>query len=294
MSTATTPGARPADYVRADTIEDALAALQEVAGARFIAGGTDLMVALRDGRIHPRRLVDVSQIAKLTEIRDEGDALSIGAAARVCDVISHPGIRHRYPVLVDAGRLLGGWQIQNMATVGGNLCNASPAAELAGPLLVLDAELDVVGSSGSRRIPLDAFWEGPGKTVLESGELVTSIRVPQHVNGERSAYRRVDIRHSVDIALVSASARLELDGDRVQAARLALGSVAPVPFRLREAEQLIENDGISGATLDEVRRLARTAARPISDVRAAADYRHAMTGVLAGRVVELALQRVVR
>lgn len=279
------------DYVRPESVEQALAALQEVDGARVIAGGTDLMVALRDGRIRPSRLVDISQIPELMNIRKEPEGLSVGAAARVYDLINHPQIQQHFPVLVDAGCLLGGWQIQNMATVAGNLCNASPAAELAGPLLALDVELEAVASSGSRRIPLEEFWQGPGRTVLNPGEILTSIRIPARVAGERSAYRRVDIRHSVDIALVSASARLEFDGDRIRVARLALGAVAPVPFRLKEAEELLENETIRDETLEQVRHLARTAARPITDVRASADYRLAMTGILAGRVLVLASQR---
>lgn len=279
------------DYVRAATIEQGVAALQEVEGARLIAGGTDLMVALRDGRVRPSRLVDVTRIRELSEIRQDSEGLSIGAAVPVYDLINHPHIRQHMPGIVEAGRLLGGRQIQNMATVGGNICNASPAAEMAGPLLVLDAEVEVTDGSGVRRIPIETFWRGPGKTVLERGEVVTSIRIPAHVKAELSVYRRVDIRHSVDIALVSASAMLEFDGVRVRVARLALGAVAPVPLRLKEAEELLENEAIDHDVIERVRQLARAAARPISDVRASADYRLAMTGVLAGRVIELALQR---
>lgn len=287
MTTATQRG----EYVRPATVEDAIAALAEVEGARVIAGGTDLMVALRDGRIRPARLVDIGAIRELAEIGDEGGGLSIGAAARVSDVLAYPGLDRRFPVLVDAGRLLGGWQIQNMATIGGNLCNASPAAEMSGPLLVLEAAVDVAGPSGTRRIPLESFWEGPGRSVLAPGELVTRILIPGHVRGEQSAYLRADIRHSVDIALVSASARLELDGDRVRLARLALGAVAPVTFRVQDAERLMEGAAVTDAALSEVRHLASAAARPITDVRASADYRLAMAGVLAARAVQLAMGR---
>ena len=268
-----------------------MAALPEVEGARVIAGGTDLMVALRERRVLPSRLVDITEIDDLKEIRHDGAGLVIGAAVSIYDLISHSAVRQRYPVLVDAGRLLGGWQIQNMATVAGNLCNASPAAELAGPLLVLDAHLNVTGPQGTRQILLTDFWVGPGKTRLSPGEIVTSIEIPGHVAGARSAYRRADIRHSVDIALASASARLDFQGEQIRVARLALGAVAPVPFRLKQAEQLLEQTTLSQETLKEIQQMARTEARPITDVRASADYRLAMTGVLAARVVELASAR---
>ena len=278
-------------YVRPRTVQEAVAALPEVEGARVIAGGTDLMVALRERRVLPSRLVDITEIDDLKEIRHDGAGLVIGAAVSIYDLISHSAVRQRYPVLVDAGRLLGGWQIQNMATVAGNLCNASPAAELAGPLLVLDAHLNVTGPQGTRQILLTDFWVGPGKTRLSPGEIVTSIEIPGHVAGARSAYRRADIRHSVDIALASASARLDFQGEQIRVARLALGAVAPVPFRLKQAEQLLEQTTLSQETLKEIQQMARTEARPITDVRASADYRLAMTGVLAARVVELASAR---
>jgi xanthine dehydrogenase FAD-binding subunit len=282
------------DYVRPADVGQAVAALHEVEGARLIAGGTDLMIALRDGRVRPPRLVDIGAIRELLEIRVSGTDLVIGGAVRITELINEPRIRRDFPVLVDAGRLLGGWQIQNMATVAGNLCNASPAAELATPLLVLDAEVQTTGPRGARNIPLDTFWKGPGKTVLERGEIVTAIRIPGNVVARGSAYRRVDIRHSVDIAIVSASARVELDGGRARIVRLALGAVAPTPFRLRSAEELLANQIISADKLEQIRELARNAARPITDVRASAEYRRDMTGVLAARVLELALERAAR
>jgi len=278
-------------YLVPHTVADAVHALQEHPTGRVIVGGTDLMVALRDGRARPPALVDLSRIPELGRIEDREGELRIGATAKVTDVIAHPAIAARCRALVQAGRLLGGWQIQNMATLGGNLCNASPAAETAGPLLVLEAEVETQGPSGNRRIPLAQFWTGPGKTVLGAAEIMTAIVIPASSDGSRSAYERVHIRHSVDIALVCASARLEMDGAKVRVARIALGAVAPTPFRALEAENSLQGAALTDEALQRVAELARVSARPISDVRASAEYRRAMAGVLARRVVEQAAGR---
>lgn len=279
------------DYIVPETLTEAVAALHLRRGARVIAGGTDLMVLLRDGRARPTCLVDISRLEELSGIAAAGDRIRIGATVRIDELVNHPAVAKTYPALLDAGRLLGGWQIQNMATVAGNLCNASPAAEMAAPLLVLDAEVEAYGPSGERRIPLHQFWTAPGQTVLTAAEIVTAVLIPAVVDGTRSAYQRVQIRHSVDIALASAAARVELADGKVQVARLALGAVAPTPMRVREAEQFLQGRALTPEVLDRVADLAQAAARPITDVRASAEYRRAMCGVLARRVLLAAAER---
>ena len=282
---------RTTEYVVPQSVAEAVEALSESRDARVIAGGTDLMVGLREGHIRPTRLVDITRIQELTGISTQNGSLRIGAATKIDEILEHPTVRSEYPALVDAGRLLGGWQIQIMATLAGNLCNASPAAEMSGPLLVLDAEVEVMGPSGERRIPLDEFWTGPGKTVLEPAEILTCIVIPGEVRGRLSAYQRVDIRHSVDIALVSSAVGVELSEGKVQLARIALGAVAPTVIRVTEVEAYLQGRTLSEEVLDKVEDLAKAAAVPISDVRASAEYRRAMAGVLARRVLLLAAER---
>lgn len=279
------------EYVVPQSVGEAVEALSESPKARVIAGGTDLMVGLRAGHIRPTRLVDITRIQELTGISTQNGSLRIGAATKIDEILHHPTVRSEYPALVDAGQLLGGWQIQNMATLAGNLCNASPAAEMSGPLLVLDAEVEVMGPSGERRIPLGEFWTGPGKTVLEPAEILTTIVIPGKVSGRLSAYQRVDIRHSVDIALVSSAVGVELSEGKVQLARIALGAVAPTVIRVTEAEAYLQGRTLSEEVLDKVEDLAEAAAVPITDVRASAEYRSAMAGVLARRVLLLAAER---
>ncbi len=279
------------EYVVPQSVGEAVEALSESPEARVIAGGTDLMVGMREGHIRPTRLVDITRIQELSGISTQNGSLRIGAATKIDEILHHPTVRSEYPALVDAGQLLGGWQIQNMATLAGNLCNASPAAEMSGPLLVLDAEVEVMGPSGERRIPLDEFWTGPGKTVLEPAEILTTIVIPGEVSGRLSAYQRVDIRHSVDIALVSSAVGVELSEGKVRLARIALGAVAPTVIRVTEAEAFLQGRTLSEEVLDKLEDLAEAAAVPISDVRASAEYRSAMAGVLARRVLLLAAER---
>ena len=279
------------EYVVPQSVGEAVEALSESPEARVIAGGTDLMVGMRGGHVRPTRLVDITRIQELSGISNQNGSLRIGAATKIDEILHHPTVRSEYPALVDAGQLLGGWQIQNMATLAGNLCNASPAAEMSGPLLVLDAEVEVMGPSGERRIPLDEFWTGPGKTVLEPAEILTTIVIPGKVSGRLSAYQRVDIRHSVDIALVSSAVGVKLSEGKVQLARIALGAVAPTVIRVTEAEAYLQGRTLSEEVLDKVEDLAEAAAVPISDVRASAEYRSAMAGVLARRVLLLAAER---
>jgi carbon-monoxide dehydrogenase medium subunit len=279
------------EYVVPQSVGEAVEALSESPEARVIAGGTDLMVGMRAGHVRPTRLVDITRIQELIGISTQNGSLRIGAATKIDEILHHPTVRSEYPALVDAGQLLGGWQIQNMATLAGNLCNASPAAEMSGPLLVLDAEVEVMGPSGERRIPLGEFWTGPGKTVLEPAEILTTIVIPGKVSGRLSAYQRVDIRHSVDIALVSSAVGVELSEGKVQLARIALGAVAPTVIRVTAAEAYLQGRTLSEEVLDKVENLAEAAAVPISDVRASAEYRSAMAGVLARRVLLLAAER---
>lgn len=279
------------EYVVPQSVGEAVEALSESSEARVIAGGTDLMVGMREGHVRPTRLVDITRIQELIGISTQNGSLRIGAATKIDEILHHPTVRSEYPALVDAGQLLGGWQIQNMATLAGNLCNASPAAEMSGPLLVLDAEVEVMGPSGERRIPLGEFWTGPGKTVLEPAEILTTIVIPGKVSGRLSAYQRVDIRHSVDIALVSSAVGVELSEGKVQLARIALGAVAPTVIRVTAAEAYLQGRTLSEEVLDKVENLAEAAAVPISDVRASAEYRSAMAGVLARRVLLLAAER---
>ncbi|MFB9833017.1 FAD binding domain-containing protein, partial [Actinoallomurus acaciae] len=195
-----------------------------------------------------------------------------------------------------AAALLGGRQMQQVATVGGNLCHASPAAETATPLLVHDTVAAVAGPGGRREVPLGEFWRGPRATCLAAGELLVELRIPKSAATESSAYRRLELRRSVDIAIVSASVRLVYDDRAIAGARIALGAVAPVPIRVPAAEEALvgveiaDDPGLRTAVAAAA-DLCRSAARPIDDTRASARYRASMVEVVTGRCIEAALSR---
>lgn len=297
------------EYVKVETLSQALAALSERADAYPLAGGTDLLIARRLGRIRGGVAVDISAVAELKGISVTGEGadgrrLWIGAATTISALLQDERVRRELPALVDAGRLLGGWQIQNLATLGGNMCNASPSAELSPPLLVHQAEAFIAGPAGSRRIGVQAFWTGPGATALAQGELLVAVELG---TGGASAYVRQHVRQSVDIALASAAAWVCVRDGRIVAARLALGAVAPTPLGVEVAEELVgvpvarepgrapEDETAFGEALarrlERVSRLASGAARPISDQRASAEYRRALAGVLARRALLRAVGR---
>lgn len=284
------------EYESPTTIEQACALLAEHGDrAAPMAGGTDLLLHLRlrpQTDRTPKIVVGLRGIPGLDAVRFDGDeGLTIGALARLADVASHPDVRRLYPALATAAASTATVQIRNMGTVAGNLCNASPAADTATPLVVYGAEVRLVRAGGGRRtLSLEQFFVGPGKTALERGELVEEIRVPRPAVRTGAVYERLSGRSKVDIAAVCVSALVRLAEDgRVELVRIALGAVAPVPLRATAAEQVLAGRVPSQALCAEAAALAARAARPISDVRSSAPYRRAMVEVLTRRALERSL-----
>lgn len=282
-------------YTRPHSLPELIEALSSAPGGFVLAGGTDLMVQMRLGLRHPTFVADVGDIAPMHRL-DSEPVPTLGAAVTIRSLLSTPALRTGFPALAQAGSLLGGRQIQAMATIGGNLCNASPAAETATPLLVYDGLAVIAGSSGERSVPLTEFWLGPGQTVLAQGEVLVGVRLPGVPFGPHSAYRRLELRRSVDIAIVSASAALDISDHVISGARVAVGAVAPTPRRVSLAEQALvgaevpaSNDGgVPEALMRRVNEAAaecRNDAQPIDDVRASAEYRGAMLEVIARRAI---------
>jgi carbon-monoxide dehydrogenase medium subunit len=228
-------------------------------------------------------VINVKRIPGLTEIAVTPDAVQLGAATTLTALIEHPVIANEVPVLPFAARYMGSPAIRHLATVGGNLCNASPAADLPPVLLVLDAEVGIVGSAGPRRLPLQRFFLGPGQTTLAAGELLAWVEFPRRHTGWTVRYERLDVRRAMDIAIVGVAFAVRWDGNRVAGARLALGAVAPTPVRVPEAEAALVDGGLTRAAIEGAAGLAAAAARPIGDVRATADYRRDMVAALVRR-----------
>jgi CO/xanthine dehydrogenase FAD-binding subunit len=233
----------------------------------------------------PPAVINIKRIPGLGRIEVSASAIRIGALTTLAALIEHPTIQAEYPVLPFTARYMGSPAIRHLATVGGNLCNASPAADLSPVLLVLDAEVGIVGPAGARRLSLDRFFRGPGQTVLAEAELLVWLELPRKHAGWTVRYERLDVRRAMDIAIAGVALALRLGGSRVAEARLALGAVAPTPLRVPAAEAALLEGGLGPAAIERTAELAMAAARPIGDVRATAEYRREMVGALVRRAL---------
>jgi CO/xanthine dehydrogenase FAD-binding subunit len=270
-------------YKRAQTVQEACLLMKEPF-TRVIAGGTDILLKARvfPG---PVTLVDISGIAELCGVRQAADGVHIGAATRLMDVVRAPELQGpAYRALLQGAVQVGSPQIRNLATLGGNLCNASPSADTAAPLLVLEACAEIESQSGTRSLPLAEFFRGPGKNALAEGELLTGIWIPAQPDGAKTVYLKHSPRRAMDLAFVGVA--VWHAGAGAQPLRIALGAVAPTPIRALAAERyLSQAEKLDDAVLDEAARLAAEAAKPIDDVRSSASYRKEMVRVLTRRAL---------
>jgi carbon-monoxide dehydrogenase medium subunit len=276
---------RPFAYHRPRSVEEACRLLADDPKAYPLAGGTDLLVHIKRWQKQPSAVVNLKAIPGLSEIRAEDSRIRIGALTSLNRLIAHPAIAAEYPVLPYTALFMGSPAIRNLATVGGNLCNASPAADLPPVLLVLDAEVAMVGPWGSRRLPLREFFTGPGKAALAPGEILTEVSFARRA-GWAVRYERLDVRRAMDIAIAGAAVALRMEGRRCAEARVALAAVAPTPIRVPEAEAALVGRELTEGTLALAAALAREAARPIDDIRASAYYRREMVAMLVRRGLE--------
>ena len=274
------------DYHRPRALEEAQRLRAEVAASRYIAGGTDLLLRMRGGHESPRALISLLSIPELAGIATNG-ATRIGAMTTFTDILEDPALCGRYPVLGQAVRAIGCVQIRNVATLGGNLCNAIPCADSATALLVLGAKLHIRSPEGSREVPIDEFFLGPRRTCLERSEILHTIRIDPPPPGSRGTFlKKVRVQRDLALASVAAFLSMSADGETCREARVAAGSVAPTPLRLTKVEAVLEGQRITPDVLAHAQELARESIAPISDVRTSADYRRHVTGVLLKRAVE--------
>ncbi len=286
---------RSFDYQAVQTVDQAVALLNEHgAGARILSGGTDLILQLREGRLSAALLVDIKPVPETNLLSyDPEQGLRIGAAVPCLKISSDEGIAALYPGLVDAVALIGGIQIRSRATLGGNLCNASPAADSIPALIVHQAVCLIAGPLGRREAPAEGFCTAPGKTCLGPGEFLVSLRLPPPPPHFGASYLRFTPRAEMDIAVVGAGAAVTLtpDGSRFVSARIALGAVAPTPLFVPEAGQALQGQLVSPDAIERAARIAQQAARPISDLRGTSAQRKHLCAVLVRRALERALQR---
>lgn len=285
---------RDFEYESPATLDAAIALLAEHNGsAKPLAGGTDLIDHVRTERLTPDLLVDVKQIAELNVLQCGDDGLQLGAAVPCYRLTAHDGVRTDYSALADACSIIGGIQIQNRASVGGNLCNSGPAADSTPALIVLNAVSVIAGPSGRREIAVHEFCTGPGTNVLEPGELLVELRMPARAANGGSHYRRFIPRNEMDIAVVGVGASVTLDEAKqtITAARIGLGAVAPTPLLAEEAASAIIGQPATDETFAKAAEAARATISPIDDMRGTAEFRRHVTGVLVQRVLQEAVER---
>jgi carbon-monoxide dehydrogenase medium subunit len=283
------------DYAAPKTVAEAVALLAEKADrARILAGGTDIIVQVREHRRDLDVLVDVKNIPEVNELAyDARQGLRMGAAVPCYRIYEHAAIAKAYPGLIDAVSLIGGIQIQSRASVGGNLCNASPAADAIPALIAHCAVCVIAGPKGSREVPVEQFCTAPGRTVLDRGEFLLSLRLPAPPKRFGAAYVRFIPRNEMDIAVAGAGVSVTLDETKSKctAARIALAAVAPTPLLVPDAGSVLVDGALNDGLIDKAASIARASAKPISDMRGDADYRRHLVGVLTKRALQIALQR---
>ena len=280
------------DYHKPVSLEEACSLLVQFGQeARILAGGTDLILQLKKQALNPKHVINIKSLKELNFIRQEEDGFVLGALASLADIVEHPGLQKIFACLVDSAKSIGSTQVRNVATLGGNLCNASPAADMAPGLLVLDASVKIAGPRGSRCLPLEKFFLGPAEVDLRAAEILTEIRVPVPPKGTRMIFVKHGPRKAMDISVVSVAVAVTWDKEKghCDRARVALGAVAPIPVRIRPAEGLIEGSRQDEISPSKVAEAVRRAIRPISDVRASAEYRVQVAGALTERAVRHAI-----
>lgn len=278
-------------FVRPGSLEEAVAILCDAPGKwTLLAGGTDLLVRMRDGAVRPEGVIDLTGLDELTDIRVEDGYVVVGALVSHARLARDELIRRHGTALAEAAELVGSPQIRNRGTLGGNLMNASPAADTVPPLFVLDGEIRLVGPAGGRWIPVDGFARSPGVTVAREDEILSAVRFVAEGGDFLSRYDRLGTRKALAIAKLSVAiaGRRAGSGGVLERVRVALGAVAPTVIRARKAESLLEGARLSPGLIEEAASAVMDEARPISDIRSNADYRREMCGVLARRLLRAA------
>ena len=274
-------------------VDECLKLLAERGGeTKLVAGGTDLLPQMKNGLVKPARVIDLSGVPEVRVLAvDDGRGLRVGAAVTARQLERDARLRSTYASLAESGALVGSIQVRNLATVGGNICNAAPSADMAPPLVALDAEAVIAGPQGRRRVPLASFFTGVRRTVLAPDELLVEFAIPSPGPRSGGSYLRHTPRRELDIAVVGVASQVTLADGLCTKARIVLAAVAPTPVRAAAAERALEGQPLTPSLIEQAAALAVEAAQPISDQRGSADFRRHLVRVLTRRTLITALAR---
>ena len=284
------------DYAAPQSVDEAISLLSAGNGdVGVLAGGTDLIAQLKENRRQIGLLLDLKKIPETTALSfDEGNGLHIGAATACSAIYNHDAVTSRYPALVDCTSLIGSVQIQNRGSLGGNICNSSPAADCPPAVIVLGGVCNIAGPNGTRSVAAEDFFTGPGQNVLEAGELLISIDIPTPAANSGAFSLRFIPRNEMDIAVANAAASVVLSDDKstIESARVAIGAVAPTPLLVADAGAALAGKSVDdGDAIEAASAASRAAANPITDMRGTIEQRVHLAGVLTRRAIEGAVQR---
>jgi carbon-monoxide dehydrogenase medium subunit len=280
------------DLALPQSLDDCLKILADHGGrAKLLAGGTDLLPQMKNGLLKPALVVDLSGIARVRQIDNGGQGLRIGAAVTARELEVSPALGGGYRSIAESAALVGSLQVRNLATVGGNLCNAAPSADMAPPLVALEAQAVIAGAKGERRVPIADFFTGVRQTVLAPNELLVELIIPAPGPNSGGQYLRHTPRRELDIAVVGVASQLTMANGRCAKARIALASVAPTPVRATAAERALEGQALTPELIERAATLAIEAAKPISDQRGSIEFRKHLVRVLTRRTLVTARER---
>ena len=283
-----------AQYLAARTIDEAVNAHAKANGsARFLAGGTDLLVQIKSGIRKPNLVIDVKKIVELNSIEEVSEnEFIVGASVSGANLNRNQKFSKLWPGVLEAFRLIGSEQIQGRASLGGNLCNGSPAGDSVPAVIAAGCIALIAGPSGKREVPIEDFHTGPGKTVLENGEMLVSLKFPKRKPNSSDSYLRMTPRTEMDIAVVGCGVNVTLENNVCVAARVSLGAVAPPPLLIREASEIMVGTNLNSEILDKVSKLCMDSCNPIDDKRGTVEYRTKVAGVLFKRTTLIAIDRI--
>ena len=283
------------DYFKMESFEEAIQLMKKYEGKiQPLAGGTDLFVAMKEKGATPENIIDLKGIKDYDFIRENNGQIEIGALASIRSIETSPLIKGKFPFLAEAAGKLGSVQIRNKATIGGNLCNAAPSAETAPSLICLSAMMELMDENGVRVIPLEAFFTGPGQTVIGGCGLMTKIIIPPLPQNSAGIYFKHSPRRAMDLAVVGVGCVLTFDSGKKRCidSRIVLGAVAPIPLRVKRTEAVIKGKEITEKEIEEAGEVASQEAKPITDVRGSAEYRTEMVKVFVKRSIRETLKRI--
>ena len=281
------------EYIKPNDLSDLHRVMEEYKGrATVIAGGTNLIPEMRNGEKTPELLIDISDLTELSFIRENNGSIAIGAATTIAEMAASPVLLDNSPILASAAKQLGNPLTRNRATLGGNLANASPCADTAPPFLALDASVEILSPGGkTRQVPLSKFFHGYKFTDLVKGEILTGITFPKPNDSTQGSHTKIGLRNAASICVASIAVALDMDGKTCRKARVAAGSVAPIPMRVQRVEKLLEGKEINAALLEECMTVVKEEISPISDIRGSLEYRSYVTAMILKRNIKRALKQ---